>query len=149
MQPDTIFSIDEAARFSCVTRQSVYVAVKKGRIKAHKSAASFRWQIYKSDLDEYIRSKYCRSYGKASDGSVFYSVEEGRYSPSQAAEIVDCPVQNIYYQIRTGGIKITYKDHRMVIRKEHLDEYINWAEPCEIIKIKQRISKMSSTQTKN
>ncbi len=76
------------------TRMGVYVAIKNGKIKASMPGA--RWMIPASELVDYQQRKYNRSYSKYKGGPLF-DKSKGEYSIREAAEIIGCPYQHVYY----------------------------------------------------
>src|SRR5437867_4017297 len=79
-QGKKVVSITEAARINNVTRQAIYVAIKQKKLKATKD--STRWTINLDDLDEYRKSKYCRS-KSLFQGELLFDNKKGYYSVNQ------------------------------------------------------------------
>lgn len=123
----TFFTLQQAATYAKVTRQAIYLAVKKRGLIAHKKGN--RWFITQEDLDAYRASKYDRSKNAP------HKMEQGEFSVLQAAKILSLPRSeggsgqlvpdhHIYYLIRVGELKAFKKGSSWVIRKEELEELL-------------------------
>ena len=116
-------TITEAAKKQSVTRQTVYVAVKTGRLKASKPTPETRkWTITLADLEEYTKNEYSRAKSKY-NGELTFNRSKGEYSVRQAAEILGMPAQKVYYATRIGILKASRKGAAWVIHIEDIQEF--------------------------
>jgi excisionase family DNA binding protein len=113
-------SITEAARINNVTRQAIYVAIKQGKLKAHKDTT--RWTIDLEDLEAYRKQKYSRSKSMF-DGELLFDNQKGYYSVNQAARALGVPSQKIYYATRVGLLKAIRKGAAWVIHESDIQAY--------------------------
>lgn len=126
-QLEEAFSISQAADYSHVTRQAVYIALRKGNLRATKKGR--RWVILKSDLEEYRLSKYNRDKRKFNNELIF-DVEKGHFSVQQVCKVISStlkrpyPIQHIYYLMRAGKLKAFRKGCAWVISKEDAVELL-------------------------
>ncbi len=127
-----IVSITEAARINGVTRQAIYVAIKQKKLKATKDAT--RWKIHIDDLEDYRKQKYSRTKSMF-DGELLFDNKKGFYSVRQVAELLNVPVQKIYYATRIGLIKASRKGAAWVVHidevKQYKDSYLSKSEVKE------------------
>jgi len=110
-----------------VTYQSIFLSMKKGKLKAHKEG--LRWMVDVNDYRTFKELRYSRSLSRDPEGNLIYSPEEGRYSPVQIASILETPDQNIYYQIRTGRLKCKRIGGVIVIHKNDFQEFLDKYKP--------------------
>lgn len=115
-----IVSITEAARINGVTRQAIYVAIKQKKLKATKDAT--RWKIHIDDLEDYRKQKYSRTKSMF-DGELLFDNKQGFYSVRQVAELLNVPVQKIYYATRIGLIKASRKGAAWVVHIDEVKQY--------------------------
>jgi len=97
-----------------VSRQSVWLKIKEGRIKATK--VKNRWMITDQEYKNYLDSKYLR------DPKMF-DKSKGELSVKEAAVLIGCSLQRIYYHLRTGHIKSKRLGAAWVINLQDLMEY--------------------------
>jgi excisionase family DNA binding protein len=119
-QGKKVVSITEAARINNVTRQAIYVAIKQKKLKATKD--STRWTINLDDLEEYRKSKYCRS-KSVFQGELLFDNKRGYYSVNQVAKMLNVPAQKIYYATRVGLLKATRRGAAWVIHIDDIKAY--------------------------
>ncbi len=115
-----VVSITEAAKINNVTRQAIYVAIKQNKLKASKD--STRWTIDLNDLEEYRKSKYCRS-KSVFEGELLFNNEKGLFSIGQTAKMLGVPAQKIYYATRVGLLKACRKGAAWVIHIDDINAY--------------------------
>ena len=116
-----MISITEAARINNVTRQAIYVAIQQDKLKAVKQMN--RWFIKEDDLAAYTASKYSRKKSTFGGETIF---SDNKFSPKTVAKILDVPVQQIYYAIRTKQLlaeRTGEKNVTCVVAKEALIDY--------------------------
>lgn len=118
---EIFFTLQEAADYSHVTKQAVYIALRKGKIKADKDGR--KWKISKADLNAYRANKYNRD-ERIYNGEMVFDMEKGHFSVHQVSKVISStlghayPPQKIYYFIRTGRLKAFRKGPAWVIAKE-------------------------------
>lgn len=122
MKLDKALTASEAATLSGTTRQSIYVALKKGTLKCTRCPESGRIEIPARELAAYHMTRYSRLKSKDADGNYMYSPSEGRYSPSMAAQKCHCDVQKIYYLLRIGHLNHTRKGPHAIITDKDLED---------------------------
>ena len=115
-----VVSITEAARINNVTRQAIYVAIKQKKLKAYKDTT--RWTIDLDDLESYRRQKYSRTKSMF-DGELLFDNQKGFFSVNQAAKMLGCPAQKIYYATRVGLLKASRKGAAWVIHSSDIQLY--------------------------
>lgn len=117
-----VISITEAARRNKVTRQAIYVAIKKGHLKAKKDDKDKRWKIHVDDLEKYSTQKYSRKKSMY-NGELVFDPNAGSYSVNDVARMLGVPPQKVYYATRIGLLKAYRKGAAWVIKIEDLKEY--------------------------
>lgn len=117
---DKVVSITEAAKINNVTRQAIYVAIKLKKLKARKETS--RWTIHLDDLAEYRKEKYSRS-KSTYNGELLFDNKQGFYSVNQVAEMLDVPVQKIYYATRVGLLKAHRRGSAWVVHMDDVNGY--------------------------
>ena len=121
------FSLAQAAHYTHVERQAIYVALRRGQLKGNK--VNGRWHITQVQLDEYRANKY-NADKKTFDGELVFSPERGHYSIIHVSKVIShhlgkhYPIQHIYYLIRQGKIKAFRKGKSWVIGKEQAEELL-------------------------
>lgn len=119
--PDDLLLLRECSEYGHVMRQAIFVAIKKGRLKATKVRG--RWVIRRGDYDAYRADKYNRDIAKIGDEYVF-DAEKGHFSLRQIAKVfsvtigVPYSVQRLYYLVRTGQLPAFRKGVSWVVLKE-------------------------------
>jgi hypothetical protein len=111
-----------------LTKSAIINRIKRGAIKATKKYG--RWYIKEKDFIEYRNKRYSQDH-KIKDGKPIFDKEKGLYSAKDAAFIVGCPVQRIYYHLRIGIIKgkryraswIIQLDDLMAYKKNLIPKY--------------------------
>lgn len=115
------FGISEAAEFSNVTRQAVYVAIRAGKLEAAKEG---HWQITPQALEEYRKNRWNRLHS-IKDGQPLVSKEKGEYLVRQIAENLRLPIQKVYYDIRCNRLKAQRRGKAYIITLADALEYKN------------------------
>ena len=113
----TRLSLPQAANLAGVTRQAIYVAGRKNRLKMSKGEDG-KWYVNRGDLLEYQATKY-----SSIDGKLLYDNKKGFYSVRQAADLLEVPIQRIYYLIREGRMKAFQKKSHWVICFKAIQDY--------------------------
>jgi len=113
--------LSQCARYGKVSRNSIYLAIKRKTLKATKKGRN--WIILKSDYDEYRTYKYNYQTKKV-QGEMVFDHSQGHFSIQQVSQVIShClkkhyPVQRIYYLLRKGTLKGIRKGNCWVIKKE-------------------------------
>lgn len=98
-----MMSITEIADLFLLTRQAVYIPLRKGKFPAKKHCGT-RWKINFEDYKKYHQNRYSRKIAKKEDGSLVFDKDKGIYSVNEAADYLNRDVQWVYYRLRTGRI---------------------------------------------
>jgi excisionase family DNA binding protein len=109
METECYLSIKDAAELMGVTKQALYVALAKKRLKAQKIGRDYR--IYEKDLKEYERSRYRRNYAGRKDDEI---------SIPEAAKLLNVKPQFLYHATRTGKIKFRKSGYHWLLDLESL-----------------------------
>lgn len=117
---DKVVSITEAAKINNVTRQAIYVAIKLNKLRAKKETS--RWTIHLDDLAAYRQEKYSRT-KSTYNGELLFDNKKGYYSVNQVAEMLDVPVQKIYYATRVGLLKAHRRGSAWVMHMDDVNQY--------------------------
>lgn len=115
-------SVTKAAKILGVTRQAAYIAMKKGRIPAIRCADTKKWLITVEHVQAYQKSKYSRE-NSTYKGELIFDKSKGLYSVSEAAKVLDVPVQKVYYAMRSGHLKSHRKGANWVINIDDIQAY--------------------------
>lgn len=119
--------ITEAAEIAHVTRQAIYVAIKKGRLKAWEENGI--WMTTHADLQAYRESKHIPE-NRLHEGKQIYDIEQGRFSVSQAttliAHFLKMPYHKsrIYYLIKMGQLPVTKAGKSYVVARDDIIKLI-------------------------
>ena len=119
--PDEFMSLNECAEYGKVTRQAIYVAIRKKQLVA--TMKDNRWHILRADYDNYRANKYNRD-KRIFENEPVYDLEKGHFSVHQVVRVFSetlgraYSLQHIYYLLRTGQIKGFKKGSSWVILKE-------------------------------
>ena len=122
-------SLAQAAEYSHVSRQAIYLAIRKGEIKAEKRliGGKMQWIITQENLDAYRASKYIRE-KRVYNGKKLFDLSENRWSTLHAHKVLSqmlgrpYPLHHIYYLLRTGKLRADKCGAAWVITKESLLE---------------------------
>jgi len=120
MEDKKSVSITEAAEINSVTRQAIYIAITKKRLKARKD--SRHWLIDLVDLEEYRRSRYSRN-KLTYNGELLFDNDKGYYSVNQAAKMLGVPAQKIYYETRIGTLPFEKKGGTLVLKLSDIENF--------------------------
>ena len=124
---DQILNIEEAAAHAKIGKMALYMAIKKGRLKAKK--VKRRLEIKKSDLDFYRLHKYDIMLKVVNDQRV-YDFEAGRYNVDYVSKVLTEMLgrsyrQNcVYYLIRSGQLQAMRSGRNYVICQDALEKYV-------------------------
>lgn len=112
-------TLRQIADLLSVSKQSLVVAIKLGRLKAVKNKC---WRINIEDLKEYYKTKYSRDHFKV-DGELVFNKEKGLYSVTDASNILKIHVNKVYYAIYTNKLKADRKRCAYVINIDAIRDY--------------------------
>lgn len=122
-------SLAEAGKHAGLVRQAIYIAIKKGYLKAIKKEKG--WEIDEADLQDYLVNRYNREAKKeTSDGKKVFDFDQGTFSVLGASKFLSqhfeggCDKQRVYYLIRCGVIPAHRIGAAYVIKKEDLEAYV-------------------------
>lgn len=113
-----MLSLGQACVINGTGTQALYIAIKKGRLKAIKREDTNRYQIAKQDLKEYMKKKYDRA-DATFQGKPKYDKEKGEFSIKQAAELLGESPNYLYYLMRINKIAYKKKGCSYIL---HIDE---------------------------
>jgi excisionase family DNA binding protein len=126
-----IYTVSQAAALLAVSRQAVYVNVKKKRIVAF--FVKYKWYITHENLMFWKKNRFNHHLRKHEGELIF----DGKttFSVSQTAEMLNVNNQRIYYFLRQGYLKCYLHGATKVIKREDIDKYIkeNDLQICELI----------------
>lgn len=97
-----LYTIDQVSYLMNVTRQAVYIAITKGKLKAKRLKPDYVYHVVGEDLKEYIENKYSRKFLKYENGKKVFDNEKGRYSVSELSKELNVPQHRIYYALRNN-----------------------------------------------
>lgn len=124
---EEILKVSQIAKLCNRSKQTIYCAVRQGRMQAQKTSRG--WMVTKSQFDYWIKNRYSRRYFKY-EGKEIYDFDKGVISILEASRIYSKiankfrSVQIIYYAIRIGRLKASRMGSHWVIQKENLLEWI-------------------------
>lgn len=121
MAEPEFLSLSQAAKKQGVTRQSVYLSIKKNRLKAVKKGDG-RWIIKADDVKAYEKTKYSREHSMH-NGEPVFDTEKGIYNVAETAKILRMPKQHVYYILRNNYLKSSRKGSAWVINQDDIDKY--------------------------
>ncbi len=110
----------EASKHLQVGKAAIMSAIKKNRLPAIKKEG--RWTFNESDLDEYKRTRFDRKFSTFKSMPL-YDKEKGEFSITEAAKLLPCPIQHLYYACRVKRIRTFKKKCAWVIKDEDIIEY--------------------------
>lgn len=123
---NALLSPDQLARKGHVTRQSIYAALRNGRLTGIKCKGN--WRISSKDYDEYRARRGERRL--IHQGKLLHDPAEGRWSIPQLqtmlADRLRRPYswQRIYYHIRAGKLRAERIGHYWLILDEDAQSFI-------------------------
>lgn len=114
---DELFTISETSKMCNVSRQAVYIAIKKKRLKAQ--LISRVWIIAKEDIEIYRASRYNRENSKI-NGEPVFDIVNGYLSVNHISKLFGLSTQHIYYLLRTGQLHAAKKGSAWVVKFEEV-----------------------------
>jgi len=127
MTEDIQMSLSECAEYGKVSRQSIFLAIKKQRLKA--TMVNGRWRIQQSDYDDYRLNRYNRQ-KYTIGGELVFDVESGLLTVDQVRTILSHETKtvftanSIYYLLRTGAISSYRKGKAWVVSIHDVHAFI-------------------------
>lgn len=132
---DVVFDrLQDAADYCHVTKQAIYVAIRKGHLRGHliyskgmRGIARRRWSVSLTDLDDYRKNKYSREKSRF-EGEKIFDVADGKFTVEQVSKILTqmvgyvYPNARVYYLLRTGQLKAFRRGRFWVVTSEALIE---------------------------
>lgn len=109
---DDFLTVVQAAELYRVTRGSITMAIRAGRLRSQKRLIKrhYIWYIHRDDLLKYKISRNDRKFSKY-NGELIFDHTRGLYSVDDVSKILGLNTQRVYYAIRSGKIK-TYRTGR-------------------------------------
>lgn len=128
-------NLTQAAKLFGVTKQAIYVAIRKGFIPSTKDGADKRHRyVERSDVAKYRLHRWKRT----------NSYNNEHISPHMAAELLGIPVQRIYHLLRTN--KLPYWRQGKAIFTILKDDLMK-IKDVEVSRQKRKISKKLREET--
>lgn len=115
-------TISETANKCKITRQAVYVAIKKKRLKAQ--LVNRLWVMHVQDVEIYRASRYDRCNSKI-NGEPIFDIAQGYLSVNHVSKLFGINTQHIYYLLRTGQIHAAKKGSAWVVNFEEIKKIYN------------------------
>ena len=121
------FTITEAAEYLGVTRQAVYVSIKKRRIKAQ--IINRWWRIKNQDLIFWKENRFNHNHRRDAQGNYLFDNIK-TFSTATAAKLISEKLditfteQRLYYLLRGGIIKHYLYGKTKIIKIEDIDKYV-------------------------
>jgi len=124
----TFNSLSEAAEYMHTTRQGVYIAIKKGLLKAQKYGK--QWQVTAEDITAYLENKFNRDERKDEEGALYFNLNEGYCSVKQALVLLSEELgyfsrDRLYHLLRMGQIKARRKGVTWIVPLAEVEKLIN------------------------
>ena len=142
-EPDVFYSLRSAGKYANVEGQAMYLAIKKGQLKAEKIKITYRngstrevWSIRRDDIDAYRKTKYLRE-KRYVDGEKLFDITNDKWSVLHASKVLHAmldipyPTGHLYYLIRTGQLQAYKKGGAWIIRQKDLVDL--YEKECELL----------------
>lgn len=126
MSEDKI-NMKEAAEIAHVTKQAIYMAIRKKRIKAWQEKG--QWFTTSADLQAYRESKHTPE-NRLHEGKQIFDIEAGRFSVSQASTLISHYLKTpyhrnkLYYLIKTGYLPAARIGSSYIINRDDIIKMI-------------------------
>lgn len=117
-----LLSMKEAAQIEGLTWQSIYVAIRKKRLKATKDPKSGKWKVKRKDLEESRHKKYSRAEATF-NGELIFDNSKGFYSIAQAAKMLGVNYHKIYHAMHLGLLIADRKGSSWVLHIDAIEDY--------------------------
>ena len=132
-------TVKEVANRLSLSPAGIKKAIHDKRLNASKQGG--RWVIQIDHLEYYRKNRWNRN-RSLYRGVPLFDKSKGEYSAEEVAELLDCPVQHVYYACREKKLKTERKGATWVINIQDVKEY------AQIMKLGKR-RKVSSNQLHN
>ena len=109
-----MLTILEASDYLKVSRQAVYIAIQKKRIKANKVNGKFL--ISERMLDDYRKTKH--------DRRISLKLTDKEFTTKDAAKLMGIGKSALYYMIRGGGVKSHRRGFAYIITQKEIDNFL-------------------------
>ena len=120
-QDESLLRVEEVKKIMHVTYQAVIMALKSQKLKGIKKNG--KWYINSKDVEEYKKNKYVRE-KSVRNGELVFDPDKNEYSTFQAACLLKCKIQRIYYLLRLGRLKGSRKGSTWVITENNVNDYL-------------------------
>lgn len=119
-----ILNLHQAASYARVTYQTIFLAVKRGRLRARRSGK--RWLVTHQDVDAYRLAKYT---GKRHNGRLVHNPSIGLFSLAQSALVLSDMLgytitrSRVAWAVKRGVLACSRHGHYYVIAQADLARY--------------------------
>lgn len=117
---EKLLTITELAKSKNLSRQAIYLAIKKKNLPALKDGLT--WLISTDEFKKYQSLKWNRS-KSTYKGKLLFDNEKGTYSLRQVAKMLGVHEQKLYYATRMKYLKASRKGKAWIIDIKDLEEY--------------------------
>ena len=117
---EKLLTITELAKSKNLSRQAIYLAIKKKNLPALKDGLT--WLISTDEFRKYQSLKWNRS-KSTYKGKLLFDNEKGTYSLRQVAKMLGVHEQKLYYATRMKYLKASRKGKAWIIDIKDLEEY--------------------------
>src|ERR1051326_1319589 len=127
MEPCEFYTLDEIAAYAKVHRQTVYLAVRHGKLPAFKK--NKRIMLTKEDYDQYRINKYTPDHRRF-NGEKLFDLDQGLYCLNQVAKILSSVLQipfayfTVLRMVRRGEINSFRKGRYYVVTRTAVEKYL-------------------------
>jgi len=124
LNPKELLTIAQAARYAHLHPHTIYEAVQRGRIKAHRGT---KWWVSREAIDDYRANKYNRD-NRTFNGEKIHDMEKDRWSVLHASKVLSTMLKKqisapyIYQLIRKGKIEAQKANTSWVLPKTSLEK---------------------------
>jgi excisionase family DNA binding protein len=122
-------SMTQIAEKYNVTRQSVYLAIAKGKLKACQIGNV--WRIMDRDYQEYRMQKYNRMRSKF-NGLPLFQADKQELSCHQVAKLFGVLPQHVYYLIRSNQIPFEKRGTAIILKYEDCMKHFSQENPQQM-----------------
>jgi len=111
----SMLTLRKASEKCKVKRQAIYIAIKKGQIKAVQNEKK-RWYMWEKDVDDYRITKYSRD-KSTFNGAPLYDPANEEMGVGHVAKMLGIDKARVYYLARKGEIPHTRKGTVYVFKR--------------------------------
>jgi excisionase family DNA binding protein len=109
-----MLNIIGAANYLGISRQAIYIAISKNKIRANR--VNGKYMISERMLDEYDQNKYIRR--------ITLNLKDNEFTPQEVAKKLNITKSEMYYMLRNRVIKSYRINCAYVVKQCHIDEYL-------------------------